>query len=272
VVDGDFKVGSGNSLSYHIKRSDNIDTPQEIKFSGGWSIGKNHDLAFTLDKWNNQCEGNKLILKSVLAGANKDELAFTLGTRDVSGGRRVYILKLNGAWQADKYNRLAFNVERDSGAKDELVLRGKWEIGRQNEIIYTASRARLKTKDRIENTITLQGHWDISAKNRLSYALNNDGGPRLDFKATFERAENRALRYGLSIGYGVRRKTISLFGKWKVNKDTELFYEIANAGGDNIKVKAELSRTFLKGRGEAFIKGLVSRKEAAVIGGIGFRW
>ena len=63
VIDGTFKLAGRNNLAYHVKKSDNLDVPQQIKFSGTWSLSKDHELILTLDKWNNQCEGNRLVSK-----------------------------------------------------------------------------------------------------------------------------------------------------------------------------------------------------------------
>ncbi len=260
VIDGEFKLDDDNNLCYHVKKSDNIDIPQQIKFSGGWSLDKGHNLILTLDKWNNQVEGNKLVLKSELLSARGDELAFSVETR-----RGTYILKFGGSWQADKHNRLSFNVtkERDSarGSSDKLTLQGKWEINKQNELVYVY----------LKNIITLRGYWDITEKNRLSYVLDKDLGSKFDFSVAFQRTKKDSLRYGVSFGYGARKRTVVLFGKWRFDKNTGLSFEIKYAG-KGVKVEAELSRSLLKGLGEAFIKTLVSEKEYAIMVGAGWRW
>jgi len=260
VIDGEFKLDESNNLSYHVKKSDNIDVPQQIKFSGNWSLDKGHNLILTLDKWNNQVEGNKLVLKSELLSAGGDELVFSVETR-----RGIYILKFGGLWQADKYNRLSFNVTKERGnapgSVDKLTLHGKWEINKQNEVVYTYP----------ENIITLRGYWDITEKNRLSYCLDKGLGSGFDFKVAFQRAEKDSLRYGVSFGYGERKRTITLFGKWRFDKNTGLSFEIKYAG-QGVKVEAELSRSFLEGQGEGFIKTLVSEKEYAIMAGAGWRW
>ncbi|MBI5874116.1 MAG: hypothetical protein HZB36_08300 [Candidatus Omnitrophica bacterium] len=271
VVDGEFGLQGANTLVYHVKRSDNIDVPQQIKFSGDWSLDKDHNLVLTLDKWNNQCEGNKLVLKCDLLGAHDDELAFSIESRDTTGNRRLYVLCFAGAWQADEYNRLSFKLAEEKGALGKLTLQGKWEINKHNEITYTYTRASLKTREKIKSVITLRGSWDITGKFRLSYVLNKNIGSQLDLKVSFERAENDSLVYGISAGYGEKKREIALFGRWKAAKGLGLFFEIKYSGGV-AKVEGKLLKSFLKGRGEAFVKTLVSQKEAAIIGGMGFKW
>ena len=270
VIDGEFKLDDGNSLSYHVKKSDNIDIPQQIKFSGDWSLDKDHNLILILDNWNNQVEGNKLVLKSELLSAGGNELVFSVETR-----RGIYILKFGGTWQADKHNRLSFNVTKERGSargsSDKLTLQGKWEINKQNEIVYTHKQATLTTKEKSTDVITFKGYWDITEKNRLSYVLDKGLGSRFDLKAVFQRAEKDSLRYGVSFGYGARKRTVALFGKWKFDRNLGLSFEIKYAG-KGVRVETELSKSFLKGRGEGFIKTLVSEKEYAIMAGAGWRW
>ena len=256
VVDGEFKLDSGNSLTYHVKKSDNIDIPQQIKFSGDWSLGKSHSLILTLDKWNNQVEGNKLVLKSNFITASGDEVVFSVENRS-----SIYILRFSGAWQADKYNRLSFNVTRDSGDKDKLTLQGEWEINKQNEIIYAYPK----------NVITIRGHLDVTGKDRLSYVLNKGLDSQFNFNVAFERVTEDSLRYGISVGYGAKKRTIALFGSWKVDKATGLTFEIKYAG-KGVKLEAKLSKSLLSGQAEGFIKTLVSEKEYAIMAGAGFKW
>ncbi len=247
VIDGEFKLDDNNSLAYHVKKSDNIDIPQQIKFSGDWSLDNGHNLIL---------------------------LVFSVETRDTASSRsdlairgrgrtsvRFYILKFGGAWQADKYNRLSFNVTKERGSSDKLTLQGKWEINKQNELVYVYPK----------NIITLRGYWDITEKNRLSYVLDKDLGSKFDFSVAFQRTKKDSLRYGVSFGYGARKRTVVLFGKWRFDKNTGLTFEIKYAG-KGVKVEAELSRSFLKGQGEGFIKTLVSEKEYAIMVGAGWRW
>jgi len=84
VLDGRFKIGKDNSLTYHVKKSSRTDTPQQVKLSGRYSLERDRDLVLTLNKWSNQVEGNKLIIKGQLLDAKEDEVSFIVGTRDSS--------------------------------------------------------------------------------------------------------------------------------------------------------------------------------------------
>jgi len=300
ILDGRFKIGKDNSLIYHIKKSSQIDVPQQIKLSGSYSLKNDKNLVFTLNKWNNQVQGNKFIIKGRLLDAKDDELSFTVGTRDSDGNRKIYILKLSGAWQANKHNRLSFNVKREKGAIDNLTLEGSWKINNNNEIIYTHTESHLKRKVNILNTLTFKGHWDISKKNKISYILNKDINSGFDFEVGFVRALKSGIEYKISIGGVPKEKTVTLSGRWKLNKKLGLLFEVPyeksrikaitfgadckltkkdtlefrlkSALNEDLGASLKLSRKILKDQGKAFIEALKQGKEVSITAGIGFRW
>jgi len=300
VLDGRFKIGIDNSLTYHIKKSQAIDIPQQIKFSGNFSLGQDHSLVFTLDKWNNQCEGNQLVIKGDIIDAKSNELSFSAVTRDASGFRQIYILKLSGLWQADEYNRLAFNVEREGGPVDRFTFEGAWEVNKQNQIVYNYTRTALKRKEKITKAITFKGYWDIAEKYRISYVLNKKLRSQFDFEIILGNAFKQMLVYEIGIGAIPERKIITLFGRWSLNERLGLLFEVKYAGAEiqaiifgascklnkdctitfNLKdglnkdlgMEVQLSRRIFKSQTEAFTKALLSRKEVNILAGIGFRW
>ena len=300
VLDGRFKIDKGNSLTYHIKKSSDSDIPQQVKLSGDYSLDKDRNLVLTLNKWNNQVQGNKLIIKGQLLDAKDDELSFTVGTRDSAGNKAIYILKLSGAWQADKHNRLSFNVTKEKGATDTLTLEGAWKVNNNNEIVYTYTKSRLKTKENIINTLTFKGHWDITEKNRISYILNKEINSTFDFKVGFIRTTKSGLEYQINIGVTPVTKKLTFSGKWKLSKRLGLLFEmpyrggkvqgiafgatcrlnenstldfkLKNRRGENIGTSLKLSRKILKDQGEAYIQTLKEGKELSLLAGIGFRW
>ncbi len=262
VVDGEFKVTHDNSLIYHVKKSDNIDVPQQIKFSGNWSLGDKHELVLSLDKWSNQCEGDKLVLQGAVMDASGSELVYSVATRDSSGAEHITLMKFSGAWQADEANRLCFNVEREKGAVDTLAFGSSWTIDRNNEISYSCP----------ENTLTLRGHWDITSKDRLSYVLNETLNSRFDFRVTFDKVLDKGLTFSVGVGAVPGKKTFTLFGRWKVQKGLGLTFEAGCADGQVRSINFGAAYPLPKGQGEAFLKLLASKKEIAIVGGVGFRW
>jgi hypothetical protein len=272
ILDGSFKVDENNALSYHVKKSSGIDVPQQVKFSGNWSLDEDHRLVLVLDKWNNQVEGNKLVLEGALLDAMGSELAYSITTRDKADNERIYILKFSGKWQADKEGRLCFDVDNESGDVDRLTLRGTWKINDQNRIIYTHKQAALKTKEKIEDVITLKGYWDISGEDRLTYVLNKDLGSQFDFRVVFEKVTKDGLHFSIGIGAAPLKERFSLSGTWKMKKGLGLAFEAGYGEGRVRSINVVAKCPIFEDQGEAFLKALASRKEIAIVGGIGFRW
>lgn len=300
ILEGEFEVNDKNALTYHVKKPQDSDIPQQVKLSGNYSLNKNHNLILTLDKWNNQIEGNKLAIKGELLDAKSNELAFSVMTMDSDGKTNTYVLKLAGGWQADRYNRLKFNVTKENGLTDALILQGAWEVNKQNEIIYTHTKSHLKTKEKITDTITFKGYWDVTERHRITYILNKEINSRFDFKVGLGRPAQRGLQYQVGIGSSPSRKILALFGEWKVNEKLGLLFEmpyekgapkgilfgaacklsdkynlefkLKNARQENLGINLILSRKILKDQGEAFIRALEENKEISLLTGIGFRW
>lgn len=317
VIDGTFEIDKNNRLIYHIKKSQNPDNiPQQLKLKGKWSLDKEHNLVLTLDKWGNQIAGNKLILEGELMDADANALSFMVTSKDSYGKAHIYIIKLSGRWQADKYNRLSFDIEREKGPSDRLTFQGAWEINKQNELIYTYEKSWLAKEKKVTNgstsltigpessrranTITLKGYWDIAEKHRIIYVLNKELKSEFDFRVSVGLPAKRGLAYELGIGAIPRKKTITLFGSWKLSPRLGLLFEmpaadgkinsvvlealckldknynldirLENKRGEDLGINLKLSRKILKDQGEAFIRALSLRKEFSLVAGAGFRW
>jgi len=193
-----------------------------------------------------------------------------------------------------------FNVEKEAGATDRITLQGAWEINEQNELIYTYEKSASGKKEKITKTITFKGYWDIAGKHRIIYVLNKEIGSEFDFKVSVGKPAARGLEYELGVGAAPSKKTITLFGEWKVNKNLGLLFEMPYAegkiqsivlggwgkfnkdyrldlrlqtkAGEDLGIDVKLSRRILEGQGEAFIRALRSQKEVSIVAGIGFRW
>jgi hypothetical protein len=110
----------------------------------------------------------------------------------------------------------------------------------------------------------------------------------------------RGLEYEIGVGVAPSKKTITLFGSWKVSKNSGLLFEmpyeegkihrvilggwgkldknhklelrLQNKIGEDLGIDVKLSRRILEGQGEAFIRALRSQKEISIVAGVGFRW
>ncbi len=300
VLDGSFEIDENNYVTYHVKKSQESNIPQQVKLKGAWSLNNDHNLVLTLDKWGNQIAGNKLTVESELIDAKDNMLSFALTTKDSENNAHIYIVKLGGRWQADEYNRFTFNVQKETGISDKITLTGAWEVNKQNEIIYTYEKSTAGKKEKITKAVTLKGYWDIAGKHRIKYVLNKEIESEFDFKVSVGKSEGRGLEYEIGVGASPSKKTITLFGSWKVNKKSGLLFEmpcaegkinsvifgawgkldknlnleirLENKIGEDLGIDVKLSRRILEGQGEAFIRALRSQKEVSIVAGVGFRW
>jgi hypothetical protein len=299
VVDGKFEIDKDNQIIYHVKKAQG-DIPQQLKLKGKWALDDEHNLVLTLDKWGNQIAGNKLTIESELIDAKDNMLSFALTTKDSKNNTHIYIVKLGGRWQADEYNRFTFNVEKETGIIDKITLTGAWEVNKQNEIVYTYEKSTRGKKEKITKAVTLKGYWDITGKYRIKYVLNKEIESEFDFKVSVGKPAARGLEYEIGVGAGLSKKTITLFGSWKVSKNSGVSFEmpcaegkirsvilggwakldknhkleirLQNKTGEDLGIDVKLSRNIMEGQGEAFIRALKSQKEVSIVAGIGFRW
>ena len=303
VLEGRFKTDKKNNLIYVIKKPLVKNAPHQVKLKGKWSLDKNNDLVLSLNKTKRESLGNKVTLKGELKKATKDSLVFSLTTKN-KDELSSYVIKLNGRWQADKYNQLTFNLKKEKGIHDILTLKGGWKLNNNNQITYTYKKSRLIRKQKKNYILTFKGHWNIKGKKRISYAMDKKGASRIDFKASYLKFKSNYIKYKVGISSAIKPKpkdnVITLFGQWKIKKSLGLVFEVKNkqnkpysikfqaeakltrkdtiifkikdAKNKPLEAKLELNHKVLAGEGEAFLRFLKSRKEHAVLVGVGFGW
>jgi len=306
VLDGRFKVAKNNALVYHIKAPVpyDIKAPYQVKLKGDWSLTKEHQLRFTLDKWQRQTFGDQLTLQGEIIDVRKNSLLFAVTTRTKENATSVYALELSGAWQADTHNRLTFRINKWQGDDDNLVFEGTWQINKNHEIIYRYQKKDLLRNTKRIQTLTFKGYWDIRDKYRLSYVIDKNSGSGFDFKTSAGIFKDDYIKYELGVGLSQKKqpvkRSITFFGKWKMKKDAGLVFEVEEAGrkvqtiafGAEAKLadrdtvlfklrnsldkglgaELELSRDIFQKDGQAFLRLLQSKQEVAIMVGAGFRW
>ncbi len=309
VFDGRFKAGPNNSLIYHIKAPmygimPERKAPHQVKLRGKWSLNKNHDLVLTLDKWRRQRPGDELTLQGQIVAASANAISFSVTTRSEKNIESRNILKLQGRWQADAHNRLTFRVKKGEGKHDSLTFDGIWEVNKKHRIVYRYEKAQLIRKLKLKKTLIFEGHWDIARRNRLSYEISRQAKSAFEFRTDIGVLDKNYIKYRIGIGVSNKkqpiRRVITLFGTWKIKRNIGLLFEIEYEKGkaktivfgakaklakkDKVEFKLKnrlhkdlglelkLSRKLLKGDGEAFLKLLKSKKEAAIYAGAAWRW
>ena len=306
VLTGRFKTDKNNSLTYLIKAPvpRGYGIPHQVRLRGQWALTEDHNLRFTLNKWGRQTLGDKLTLQGTILDVHKNSLLFAVTTRTKEDTQSIYILKLQGVWQADKNNRLMFRIKRGKGQYDNLVFTGAWEINKHHQIIYRYEKGELITKQKRIHTLIFKGYWDIKDKTRISYVINRATDSSFDFKTSVGIFKADYIKYEVGIGVAGKtepiKRTVTLFGKWKIKKGVGLIFEIEyenkkihaiifgakakltakdrisfrlrNELNKDLKGELELSHKILKGNGESFLRFLKSKRETAVLVGAGFRW
>jgi hypothetical protein len=306
VLAGYFKTDKNNSLSYHVKAPtpQGARIPHQVKLQGKWSLTDDHNLQLTLNKWGRQTLGDKLTLQGRILDVRKNSLLFSVTTKTKENIQSTYILKLAGAWQVDKHNRLTFKVQREGGRYDILTFQGAWEINKQHQVIYRYKKSLLIRKQKQVSTLIFKGYWDIKDKARLYYVLDRRSDSFFAFKTSVGIFKDKYIKYKVGIGVldkgKPRTRVITLYGTWKIKKGIGLTFEIEyenkkiqaivfsayaelthkdkisfklrNERNKEIGGELKLSHKILKGDGEAFLRFLKSKDETAVIVGAGFRW
>ena len=308
VLDGRFEADENNNLAYRVKSplSDGETIPNQVRISGDWSLADNHQLRLTVNKEARETFGDEITLQGQVFDVDKNSLIFSMTTRALSGRQSTYILNLQGSWKADENNRLSFYIKREGGRYNILTFNGAWEINKDHQIIYQYEKAALIRKRKETQALIFKGHWDIREKFRISYVLDEGlAGSVFDFISSAGILEKNYIKYEVGIALEDRpepiKRTITLFGRWKLKKDTGILFEIEygknglsaivfgadvaltdkdmvsfklkdGVGNKDLEMTLELSRNLLGGDGELFLRALASRRETAIYAGAAWRW
>ncbi|MDD4980923.1 MAG: hypothetical protein PHC54_06640 [Candidatus Omnitrophica bacterium] len=306
VLDGQFKIAEHNTLTYHIKAPvpADIKAPHQVKLKGTWSLTEDHQLRLTLDKWRRRTFGDQLTLQGEILDVQKNSLLFAVTTRTKDDMPSTYILELAGSWQADEHNRLTFRVDKEHSRFDSLTFDGTWQIDENYQITYSYQKEQLARKSKEIHTLVFKGHWDIKDKARLSYVIDSNSDSVFNFNTSIGIFRDNYIRYELGIGLSRKKqpvkRTIILFGRWKIKKTIGLVFEIEQEKGKvqtivfgaeakltgkdtvsfnlrnrlnkEIGAELELSHDIFSGDGQAFLRLLKERRESAILAGVGWRW
>jgi hypothetical protein len=239
---GLFTTNKNNNLIYVLdkpaKWKKEHDLPDKIKLTGTWQLDKNHNLVLRTQKTKNYPKSS-LTLYGKIEKVNSDYLFFRIKKSSLSQLSQKHLITLRGRWQADKFNRLTFEVKKKD-KPDTLRFKNIWEINKNNKITYIYKREALKTKKKIEQSIQFDGFWQLANKNKICYRLSRSQKSQFKFRVHLQTAnvypKKGAIKYRVGIGLGKKReeKTISLYGSWKFSRKLGLFFE-ADYGRGSLK-------------------------------------
>ncbi|MGB2598993.1 MAG: hypothetical protein WBB86_00215 [Candidatus Omnitrophota bacterium] len=307
VLDGRFRADNSNNLSYHIKTpvSAKENIPHQLRLKGKWSLTDDHDLCLTLDKQGRETFGDKITLRGNILDVKENSLLFAVTTKTKKNTRLTYILELGGTWKADKNNRLSFHIKKEKGKFDILTFKGAWDINKDHQIIYRYEKAAFVRKKKKLHTLTFKGHWNVTERSRISYELRRGSDSAFDLKTSAGIFKGGNIKYELGIGLSGRpkpvKRTVTLFGKWKLKKNVGLVFEVDYRGkkpclmvfgadarltdkdtvlfklrsdieNRGLGVDLKLSRKMLEGDGEAFLRLLGSKQQSSIYAGAAWKW
>lgn len=268
---------------------------------GRWRLTKRHEL-----EYRRRGAVEQVVLSGDLVEVKDRGLTFRVREHVFEGERVGQRLTLRGRWQADSRNRLVFVAKRQRGRHDWLNLSGAWELDKRHELFYRFRQQSLKTQKRRIHTVRFRGFWDLAEDKRLTYVLERKSDSAFRFRGTFQTpsvlAKRGAIRYQVGIEAQGRRRLrkVTLFGKWKLSRDLSLTLEVPyrdgsvhgitfktafrvgargrveaqllNRKGQPVGLTLVLTRPFLKGRGESFIRLRKNLEGSALEAGIRLPW
>jgi len=240
---GRFSVDKNNQLVYRLNEPSTwrrlYNLPAKINFKGNWKLNSNYDLELNLQKSKNQYKDERLVFKGEVISADRDTLVFEVTSRDSRSQSHIQLLKLNGSWQADEFNRIVFAVKKKA-SPDIVTFEGAWQVNKNQQVTYTYEKAELKRKTRISRVLTFEGFWEINNSNRLSYILSHSEKSRFDFCVQIGSPNlypaDGAIKYLIGIGIKEdktpRIKVICLYGKWKLGRKAGIVFSMEYGKGE----------------------------------------
>jgi len=239
---GYFKILPDNRLNFWLNESSGwrkrYNLPKRLEFEGKWNINPNHDLELYLYEDKDLLQKNPLVLRGEIISVQQDCVSFLIKTEEKGGVQKFKILKLNGLWQTDEYNRINFLVEK-KGTPDILIFKNTWQINSNQQITYAYQKVNLLTKSKTQHTIEFEGFWQINSSDKLTYILSGSNRSCFDFRIQNESLnlypEDGKIKYRIGIGTKKEKtQTISLYGTWKFSKKGALLFQM-NYGNGQIK-------------------------------------
>ncbi|MFA7114491.1 MAG: hypothetical protein WC214_03405 [Candidatus Omnitrophota bacterium] len=314
--DGDILYPSGvfsvdnNFLIYEVtesvtwRRKHGIS--KKIVFKGSWSIDKNNNLKFSLNRAEGEGGVEKISFDTSLIETKSDYLIFSIKSCGKPGNYKWTMCRLKGKWQADKYNRIQFLVQKTK-EPDVLTFKGVWTV-KNNTFTYIYKRSDLATKTKKISELRFEGYWHINEANRLVYYFDIKSNPSFVFKVHLQTpniiGKDGVIKYRVGIGLKgsntFRAKTIVLYGVWKFSRKGGISFEIdygrkraniidfnvfvklcendkitfslLSKEGADLRLSLEFSKKFLKNKAEWFVKLFTEGSSSGVEWGINIPW
>jgi hypothetical protein len=240
---GSFSIGPAQRLIYTLHESPawrkaNGGIPAKLTFDGDWRLTPDYNLELVRAAFGGSTRKERLVLRCNSLINKSDSLVFELVGSHGQQRDRLQSISLKGKWQADEQNRLVFYAS-GKPADSVIVLRGDWELNKNQQVVYSFEKAELKTKTKKTHELLFAGFWKLDSRNRLSYSLSGSTRSSFSFRAQLESPNlypaDNMIKYRIGIGLarqaGEKQKTISLYGVWKLGRRYSPAFEMQYADG-----------------------------------------
>ena len=252
TLEGRVSVDRKNRLVYRVQTPAGRQSPGPKRYvlDGTWGLTQQHALKLSLHAG---ARGRRqtLYLRGALERTKARTLSVSLRRHSGDGRPATQRLTLRGRWAANRANRLTFLVERARGAEDKLTLQGSWDVGEHHSLRYRFRRFDQASRQALQ-TLRWRGNWDIPRAGRLVFRVEGDSDSAFDFRASLQskslQAREGRIVYQAGIGWrksGRRQTQVVLFGRWKLNRDLSVTFEVPYEGGrlGRIRFAATLALT-----------------------------
>lgn len=304
VVEGRFRIGTSGALVYEASSPVRAaDTPHKIRLAGSWSLSSGHDLVLSIDRSARDRSSGELRLRGSIIDMSGNQVRFAMTTRSGSGATSTYTIALEGTWLTGRDNSISFGIRRAGGMRGELSFTGTWTV-KDNLLTYTYEKREGARRTATLHTVSLRGRWAIASARSITYTLEAATNASLTFRTGIGSFKGNRIAYELGIGCANRLRprirTFIIYGTWQVNATAGLQFKVETAGdriytidlaaeatvghagtvrlelmsrtGKGLGATLQLTRNFLAGDGEAFLRILGSQEERSIMAGAAIRW
>lgn len=222
-----------------------------LSLRGRWQADDRNRLAFLVERQKGRHDW--LTFEGAWeVGPGQEILYRYQRTEQKKGSRAVHLLRFRGYWELSEDKRLTYVL--DEASDSTFRFRGTFQspsvLPKGGSIRYQVGievEGRRRTK-----AITLFGKWKLSRNLALELEIPYGGGG-----GDGDGDSTRSIVFGATYQFDSRNAVTG---------------RLATRGGRPLGVELLLTREFLQGQGEAFLRLRKSLEESAVEGGVRFRW
>ncbi|KJJ83285.1 hypothetical protein OMAG_002829 [Candidatus Omnitrophus magneticus] len=225
----------------------------DITLNGKWELTEDCDLKFTISEKERVLSGKTLILSGEIENVDANSLSFRFRESTALDGAETSTLTIAGVWQADKNNRITFQVSKNNADTDILTFQGAWKIGKKNELIYIYKKCYLKTKEDEDKKIIFNGIIELES-GKIIYRVEKSDTSFFSFSARLKSNElsinSKTISYEVGITYTEKisfkslLRTVEISGVWTIDKSLKISFNVVSINGEIRRIEFGIKRMF----------------------------